>query len=69
MVTPLPISVECGDDRTLMWNDLAWGYMGETMTLTAEDEVDRVPPDELSQCLAGDGGPGAGAPSTTVEDA
>ncbi|HKH05318.1 MAG TPA: hypothetical protein VKA65_09165 [Acidimicrobiales bacterium] len=69
MVTPLPISVECGDDRTLMWNDLAWGYMGETMTLTAEDEVDRVPPDELSQCLAGEGGPGSGVPSTTVEDA
>ena len=41
MVTPLPISVECGDDRTLVWNDIAWGYMGETMTTTPLDAVDR----------------------------
>ena len=68
MVTPLPISVECGDDRTLVWNDIAWGYMGETMTTTPLDAVDRVPPEELTGCLAGEGGPADGVPSTTVED-
>ena len=62
MVTPLPISVECGDDRTLVWNDLAWGYVGEAMTLTPEDDPSKMPTEAVDQCLAGATTESAGSP-------
>ncbi|HEX8802778.1 MAG TPA: hypothetical protein VF743_01255 [Acidimicrobiales bacterium] len=52
LLAPRPIRIECEDDRVLLWNDLAWGYVGEPMALTPEDAPSKMPEDALSDCLA-----------------
>jgi hypothetical protein len=52
LVTPRPISIECEDDRQLLWNDFGWGFVGETMTPTPEEAVTKIPQDALADCLA-----------------
>ena len=57
LLTPLPVRIECEDDRILLWNDLAWGYLDGPMTLTPEAQVQKMPEAEVDRCTAGAGGP------------
>ena len=43
LLTPLPVRITCEDKRKLYWNDLAYGYLNDTMTLTPRDERVRSP--------------------------
>lgn len=52
LVTPMPVRITCEDDRKLYWNDLAWGYLNDVMTLTPVDTKDKTPTAQLEQCLA-----------------
>jgi hypothetical protein len=56
LLTPLPVRIECEDDRVLLWNDLAWGYLDGPMALTPESQVQKMPEAELDACTAGSGG-------------
>lgn len=53
LVTPRPIRLTCSDDRVLFWNQFAWGYQNEEMTLiTADDPAyQRIPYDQAVECL------------------
>jgi hypothetical protein len=51
LVVPRPSIVECNDGRELVWNDIAWGYVGDAMQLWEADETDRVPIDEALECV------------------
>src|SRR4029453_5519307 len=33
VLSPRPVRLECSDGRQLRYNDLAWGYVSEKMTL------------------------------------
>ncbi len=61
LVSPRPVRLECSDGRTLVFNDLAWGYDGEPMTLTPEDDPSKMPEAEVDECVA----PG---PGDTTDD-
>ena len=52
LISPRPVKLECTDGSTLMFNDLAWGYEGEAMTLTPEDDPSKMPEGEVDECLA-----------------
>jgi hypothetical protein len=52
VVSPVPVALECSDERQLRYNDLAWGYVGEGMTLIAEDDPSKVPEEAVNACLA-----------------
>ncbi|HLM64277.1 MAG TPA: hypothetical protein VK306_08265 [Acidimicrobiales bacterium] len=65
LLTPLPIRIDCEDDRNLLWNDLAWGYLDGPMTLTPEDQATKIPQEELAECLGGDP-EAAGRPPTST---
>jgi hypothetical protein len=58
LLTPLPVRVECEDDRILLWNDLAWGYLDGPMTMTPEGQVQKMPEAEVDRCTAGAATPG-----------
>jgi hypothetical protein len=62
LVSPRPVRLECTDGRTLMFNDLAWGYYGEGMTITPDDDPSKMPESDVDQCLA----PAEGATATTA---
>ena len=63
IVSPRPVRLECTDGNQLLFNDLAWGYEGEPMTATAEDDPSKMPEAEVDACLA----PAAGASSTAAD--
>jgi hypothetical protein len=65
IVSPRPVHIECTDGRELLFNDLAWGYFGGPMTLTAPDDPSKTPEAELDACLAP---PPGGTTTTTLED-
>jgi hypothetical protein len=65
LITPLPIRIDCEDDRNLLWNDLAWGYLDGPMTLTPEEQATKIPQAELAECLGGDPN-AAGLPATST---
>jgi hypothetical protein len=52
LVSPRPVRIDCTDGRELLFNDLAWGYFGEAMTLTPADDPSKMPEVEVDQCLA-----------------
>lgn len=52
LISPRPVRIECNDGRELLFNDLAWGYFGEGMTLTPEDDPSKMPEAEVDECLA-----------------
>jgi hypothetical protein len=52
LVSPRPVRIECTDGRELLFNDLAWGYFGEGMTLTPADDPSKMPESEVDECLA-----------------
>jgi hypothetical protein len=54
LLTPLPIRIDCNDDRRLLWNDLAWGYLNGPMQMTDEEQTVKIPEAELTECLSGD---------------
>ena len=62
LLSPRPVKLECGDGSTLMFNDMAWGYEGQPMTLTPEDDPSKMPEAEVDECLA----PIAGGAPTDV---
>ena len=64
IVSPRPVRLECTDGNELVFNDLAWGYHGQPMTLTPEDDPSKMPEAEVDTCLA----PPPGGTTTTVED-
>lgn len=57
LVSPRPVRLDCTDGRELLYNDLAWGYIGETMTKTADDDPSKMPEAEVEECLAPSGTP------------
>jgi hypothetical protein len=66
LISPRPVRIDCSDGRELLFNDLAWGYFGEPMTITPEDDPSKMPQAAVDECLD----PGApGATSTTDDDA
>ena len=50
--SPSPVRLECSDGDQLFFNDLAWGYEGEPMTLVDEDDPSKLPEAEVDACLA-----------------
>ena len=60
MVVPRPVTLTCADQRVLVWNDFAWGYEGQEMTMltadTSQAEQD-APFNEAVECLK-DAAPG-----------
>jgi hypothetical protein len=60
LLTPVPVRIECVDGRQLRYNDLAWGFVSEPMTLTPEDDPSKAPEEAVDECIAPDpGGPAA----------
>jgi hypothetical protein len=51
LLSPRPVSLECTDGRQLRFNDLAWGYVGEPMTITADDDPSKMPEEAVDECL------------------
>lgn len=53
MVTPRPIKLTCSDNRVLFWNEFAWGYQNEPMTLIADDDpsYQKIPYEQAVECL------------------
>jgi hypothetical protein len=62
LISSWPVELTCQDDRQLRWNDLAWGYVGEPMTLTPEDDPSKMPTEAVDECLAGATTESAGSP-------
>ena len=52
LLSPRPVRLECTNGSTLMFNDLAWGFEGESMTLTPEDDPSKMPEAAVDECLA-----------------
>ena len=52
VVSPRPVKLECTDGRQLRYNDLAWGYISEKMTLIPDDDPSKVPTNAVNECLA-----------------
>jgi hypothetical protein len=52
LLSPRPVRLDCSDGSTLVYNDLAWGYQGQPMTLTPEDDPSKMPEAEVDECLA-----------------
>lgn len=46
LVTPVPAKLDCSEGPDLLYNEFAWGYDKAAMTLFAEDDTDRRPPEE-----------------------
>lgn len=51
LVVPRPAVVDCQDGRELVWNDLAWGFVGDGMQMWEPEEEERVPVDQALSCL------------------
>jgi hypothetical protein len=64
IVSPRPVRLECTNGNELLFNDLAWGYYGQPMTLTAQDDPSKMPEAAVDECLA----PPPGGTTTTVQD-
>jgi hypothetical protein len=52
LVSPRPVRLDCTDGRRLFFNDLAWGFFGEGMTLTRPDDPSKMPEAAVDECLA-----------------
>ena len=68
LAVPRPVRLECTDGRVLLWNDYAWGYVDEPMTLIEAGVNDKEPVDQSMECLkqAGGGAAGGGTTATTT---
>ena len=45
-------TITCENRQKLYWNDLAWGFLNDAMTMTPPEQKDKTPVDALEQCLA-----------------
>ncbi len=52
LIAPRPVRLTCTNGDTLLFHDLAWGYFGQGMTLTSEDDPSKMPEEAVSECLA-----------------
>ncbi|HET6773730.1 MAG TPA: hypothetical protein VFH36_10490 [Acidimicrobiales bacterium] len=52
LISPRPVRLECANGDTLLFNDLAWGYFGQGMTLTPDDDPSKMPEEAVDDCLA-----------------
>ncbi|HET6953184.1 MAG TPA: hypothetical protein VFI47_22570 [Acidimicrobiales bacterium] len=52
LISPQPTDLECTDGRRLLYNDLAWGFLGDVMTLTPDDDVSKAPENAVDECLS-----------------
>ena len=52
LVTPRPVRLECTNGDQLLFHDLAWGYFGQGMTTTPEDDPSKMPESAVTECLA-----------------
>lgn len=73
LAVPRPVTLECTDGRVFLWNEYAYGYVDEPMTLIEPGINDKAPVDESMECLkqrpgSAGGGGGAGATTTTTGD-
>jgi hypothetical protein len=50
MAVPRYVRLDCVDDRTLVWNEFAWGYVGAAMTLFDPSAGVRMPTAEAVAC-------------------
>ncbi|MGH9210573.1 MAG: hypothetical protein ACRD2C_07805 [Acidimicrobiales bacterium] len=50
LAVPRYVRLSCADDRTLVWNDQAWGYVGGPMQLFDANATIRMPTDEALAC-------------------
>jgi hypothetical protein len=50
LIVPRYVRLECADDTTLVWNDFAWGYVGQPMQLFDPNAASRIPADEALAC-------------------
>jgi len=51
LISPRPVRIECADGRELLFNDLAWGYFGEPMIITPDDDPSKMPEVAVDECL------------------
>jgi hypothetical protein len=64
---PRPVTLECADGRVFLWNDYAWGYVDEPMTIVETGVNDDAPVNESMECLErASGGAGAATTATTT---
>lgn len=49
---PRFVRLECADDRTLVWNEWAWGYVGQPMELFDQSASVRMPTEQALACRA-----------------
>jgi hypothetical protein len=62
LISPSPVELECTDGTQLLFNDLAWGYLAEPMTITPDDDPSKMPEAAVDECLD----PGAAGATTTT---
>jgi hypothetical protein len=53
LVVPRPVRLTCTDGRELYWNDYAWGYLNDPMTLIDPTAPmnEQLPFDEAVECI------------------
>lgn len=51
LISPRPVRIECTDGDELLFNDLAWGYYGDAMTITPDDDPSKMPESAVDECL------------------
>jgi hypothetical protein len=54
LVVPRPVELHCSDQSVLFWNDFAWGYEGQEMTMLESDTPEpqqSLPYEEAVNCL------------------
>lgn len=51
LISPRAVRIECTDGDELLFNDLAWGYYGEPMTMTPDDDPSKMPVAAVDECL------------------
>jgi hypothetical protein len=48
---PRPMALQCVDGRVLLWNEYAWGYIDEPMTVLDEATTNNEPVQQAMTCL------------------
>jgi hypothetical protein len=48
---PRPMALQCVDGRVLLWNEYAWGFIDEPMTVLDEGSTNNEPVQQAMGCL------------------
>lgn len=51
LAVPRPVTLECTDGRVFLWNEYAWGYVDEPMTIAEAGVNDDEPVAQSMECL------------------